>query len=523
MITRIELTNFMSHANTVIEPTSGLTVLTGPNNIRKSAIVAALQIMCRNENSTYVMRHGERQCSVKVDTDDGHHVEWRRRNSPSYVIDGQTFDRLRGSGLPDELHQALRMPTVDASGDDDFDIHFGTQKSPIFLLAGSPATAARFFASSSDAYCLVMMQKRHREKFAEAQRDKVRLDAELRKVNDDLVSLEPVGDLEHSLTAAEQTYRELVKAKAWLEKANIDEITLRDSTERVVEYRAFDEALSTVSAPPTLENSGALERLILAIESQEGECDAASDLVNALFNLSAAPHLVPTEFLAGLISALDDAEKQHRLAVLLMEALVDVQTPPPLDNVPALEALTTRLTAITEATHRDASEVGRLAALPIPPDLENVAQLEWLVDRLAVGTAEVTAAVAWESTLVLTPTLPEFVDERPLAAMVMALKKASADIDHWELLTEPLGRLSPSPSNVDTEPLATFIRELDIRTQNLDDATLACASASMTLTDAAAKIRTAAAHNICAVCGGSLDADRLIAIAATKGGEGSDA
>jgi hypothetical protein len=32
MITRIELTNFMSHVHTVIEPAAGLTVLLGPNN-----------------------------------------------------------------------------------------------------------------------------------------------------------------------------------------------------------------------------------------------------------------------------------------------------------------------------------------------------------------------------------------------------------------------------------------------------------------------------------------------------------
>jgi predicted ATP-dependent endonuclease of OLD family len=70
MIKRIELTNFMSHEHTVIEPAAGLTVLIGPNNCGKSAIVAALQILASNENSTYVMRHGAKECSVKVETDE---------------------------------------------------------------------------------------------------------------------------------------------------------------------------------------------------------------------------------------------------------------------------------------------------------------------------------------------------------------------------------------------------------------------------------------------------------------------
>src|SRR6202795_4742833 len=87
MIKRIELINFMSHPHTVIEPAPGLTVLVGPNNCGNSAVVAALQILCYNESSTYVMRHGERECSVKIETDDGHVIEWRRKNSARYVID----------------------------------------------------------------------------------------------------------------------------------------------------------------------------------------------------------------------------------------------------------------------------------------------------------------------------------------------------------------------------------------------------------------------------------------------------
>jgi len=83
VITRIELKNFMSHTRTVIEPAAGLTVLVGPNNCGKSAVVTALQILCHNDNSTYVLRHGEKACSVKIETGDGHSVEWRRKNSPS--------------------------------------------------------------------------------------------------------------------------------------------------------------------------------------------------------------------------------------------------------------------------------------------------------------------------------------------------------------------------------------------------------------------------------------------------------
>ena len=202
MITRIELTNFMAHRHTVIEPSAGLTVLVGPNNVGKSAVVAALQILCQNESAGYVVRHGERECSVAVQTADGQSVEWRRKNSTqSYVINGQTFDRLKGK-IPEELHQSLRLPMVDAESGSDFDVHFGTQKSPIFLLNSPGANRARFFASSSDAIQLVAMQKRHKEKLSERQKEKTRAEAASRKLSEELESLRAVGDIDQQVAAA---------------------------------------------------------------------------------------------------------------------------------------------------------------------------------------------------------------------------------------------------------------------------------------------------------------------------------
>ena len=167
VIQRIELHNFMSHADSVLELAGGLTVLVGPNNSGKSAVVEALRILCSNDRSQYAVRHGELECSVVVETDDGHRVEWRRRrDSVSYSIDGEEFDRL-GGRVPEELHRVLRLPSVDAEGNR-FDLHFGDQKAPIFLLDRPASHAAQFFASSSDANKLVEMQGLHRQKTSAA-------------------------------------------------------------------------------------------------------------------------------------------------------------------------------------------------------------------------------------------------------------------------------------------------------------------------------------------------------------------
>src|SRR5260370_41439967 len=81
MIRRITLENYMSHAHTVIEPATGLTVLVGPNNCGKSAVGSALETLCNNASGGYMVRHDENEASVTVETDDSHTLLWKRRGN----------------------------------------------------------------------------------------------------------------------------------------------------------------------------------------------------------------------------------------------------------------------------------------------------------------------------------------------------------------------------------------------------------------------------------------------------------
>src|ERR1043165_8491549 len=96
MIRRIVIENFMSHVRTVIEPADGLTVLVGPNNCGKSAVVSALQALCRNERGDYMIRHDADAAKVTVETDDGHTITWRKKRGMggAYTIDGKSESRL---------------------------------------------------------------------------------------------------------------------------------------------------------------------------------------------------------------------------------------------------------------------------------------------------------------------------------------------------------------------------------------------------------------------------------------------
>jgi hypothetical protein len=395
MITRIELTNFMSHRHTVIEPARGLTVLIGPNNVGKSAIVAALQILCNNGNSTYVMRHGERECSVVVETDDGRVIQWRRKNSPSYTVDGQRFDRLGRNGVPEEVCKALRLGKVEAAVDSEFAIHFGTQKSPIFLLADPPSAAARFFASSSDAIRFLEVQKRHKDKLLQAQRKKGDLEAESRKLNSDLQLLEPVVDIDRRLEQAEQEHRELMDFADWLVNAERHLVLLEQQNAVVARSDAFVGGMASLSGPPRMMPLEPLSTLIEKLNAERRIAESASSHADALLALAAPPKLPATDPLAGLIGKLvatGAAETTARLEASAAESLVP---PPCMSDAESLRGTIERIaTAVNERAIVE-RRIAALSAIARPPLATTIAvELAIAIDKLEAAGRQVELCAA---------------------------------------------------------------------------------------------------------------------------------
>lgn len=557
MIKRIEITNFMSHEHTVIEPAAGLTVLVGPNNCGKSAIVAALQILCHNENSTYVLRHGERECSVKVETDDGHVVEWRRKIAPSYIIDGQTFDRLRGSGLPEELHKVLRLPRVDAGSDADFDVHFGAQKSPIFLLGGSAANAARFFASSSDAIQLVAMQKRHKDKLSDAQREKNRLEAESKQLNAELEVLEPVVALDHRVAAATRAYDEVIQRDAWLGAAEEDEVALRAKSGTVARCSAQTKALHALSAPPKLAPTEPLCMLIAKIANARCQRESTVARVNALAKLPPPPEIVPTEPLETLIVAMVVAESKLKAMALRSDALAALASPPEIAPVEPLDKLITAVGAEENRRQAAASRVGALQTLGPPPELvdisalaqiaagiaRTIAQTELrerqrqsllrlaappymldvdtlgeLIQRLVTSAREFVVRRFRSDALgtILDP--PRLADESDLASLLALFAKTSSLTRRWAQASSVLRCMTPVPVPIETGAMSEFLRQLATTSANVRACELALAAADSRVAEAETELRSKAAGSLCPVCGNPLDPDRVVAHAVTGSG-----
>jgi exonuclease SbcC len=483
MITRIELTNFMSHRRTVIEPAAGLTVLVGPNNCGKSAVVAALQILCRNENSTYVLRHGEKECGITLQTADGHVIEWRRKNSPSYRINGQAFDRLGRNGVPDELHQALKLPLVDSGGDADFDVHFGAQKSPIFLLASSAQNAARFFASSSDAIRLVSMQKRHKEKVTDAQKEKNRLEATSKKLTAELDTLAPVVDLDERLTSAEQLFGEVALCQA-----------------------ALDDA----------------QKLARLWTDQLAVLERQTRVANALSDLPSPPALAPVEALASLIASLEVQEQKRRSASARIRVLGPLSAPPLLADVSSFERRVAELGTQQIVAANWQSECTRLKPLAPPPSMADVETLTILLGTIESAQRRASQATRLTTALAQVTCPPELADEAELQRLVETLGKQSMKVHAAQRRGAALASFTQPPAVGDTAALAQFVEKLTVAAEQTAGLTNLIQHEDAALAAAATDLRMAAEGAVCPTCGGPIDSERLLARSAAGQGGNAD-
>jgi len=429
MIRRITLDNYMSHAHTVIEPADGLTVLVGPNNCGKSAVVSALETLCNNASGAYMVRHDEKVAMVTIETDDGHTFAWKRKgNVVSYVIDDRPIHRVRG-GVPEDLHKLLRLPKVDAGETGEpFDIHFGTQKSPIFLLNEPESRAALFFASSSDAAILLEMQKRHRGKVKDRKNDEKRLKGEIQKLDVELGALEPVQALEIALSQADQQYQELLELADLIKALTRETEALHTHWVKHDRLMRASQLLAPLKPVPQLGDTSSLKSLIVALIEAQRDLQKDRARSNALETLKSTPELADVPSLARTAGALDRAQNDQYRWFRRSKAVKALRSPPEFGDSESLQSLCRALSH--EETNHNILEAktDRLSLLREPPVMAEAGQLNSTV--LALESAQATNGVLGRQQRALRNLAfpPELKETKTIAELVNNLARSQRTI-----------------------------------------------------------------------------------------------
>lgn len=199
MIRQIVLKNFMSHRDTVIDLADGLTALTGSNNCGKSAIVAALDILCNGAHgAVYVIRHEAANAEVSVTTSEGDTFTWRRQKKNgknTWSINGT--DVGTGAKPPDDWRRQLKLQSVQVQSNppECIDPHLSNQKKPIFLIDSGGAKIARFFASDGSVEELLLMQRTNKRRQSAREEDKKKFDAIQKNAHQEIDNLSDLPEI----------------------------------------------------------------------------------------------------------------------------------------------------------------------------------------------------------------------------------------------------------------------------------------------------------------------------------------
>lgn len=511
MIRRISLESFMSHKKTVIEPAPGLTVIVGPNNCGKSAVIVALECLLRNEGGTGVfVRHGEKEAKVTVWTEEGDRIQWIRpaKTGARYTLNvsERGGERLGQSQVPEWLNARLQMPDIEG-----INVHLSEQKSPIFLLNEKAGVVARFFSSTSDAGLLVRMQKRLLEKKQETTGIRSSLFKEIERQQKLVDRYSGVPDLEVSYRTLESGYAKWTTGSA--KSAELSRVT-EMTAERTNEIRSRElevGALRLLSVPPHLADTSRLDQAIGNLKQKIDETERTKHEALAMASLTSppSPHDVPP--LHQICRLMRVALSRQEQWEAKREALSALKEVPTIRETAILETLCDRIASKSSEESGWRIRESILSSVHEPPVLHDVPPLHQLCQHLQVGLALHERSQAKQLALATLKEAPELQETSTLESLCDRIASKSSEESKWNRRESALSSLHEPPVLADLRPLQTHLQAWESEASEVEDKARKFVTQTKALNAALEALRAAVAANpVCPTCGGPLKVESLL-------------
>jgi exonuclease SbcC len=143
----VRVQNFQSIRDQTVT-IAGFTVVTGPNNCGKTALLRATQGVFTNAPAGPLVRHGASHLTVDIDFGDGNRLRWEKGEKINrYTVNGKVLDNV-GRGVPPEV-AALGLSEIKA-GSDRLWPNFAQQFGGVLFLVDRPGSVVAEALSDVD-------------------------------------------------------------------------------------------------------------------------------------------------------------------------------------------------------------------------------------------------------------------------------------------------------------------------------------------------------------------------------------
>ncbi len=458
----------MSHQATWIELAPGVTVITGPNNVGKSALVEAVRSLVQNPSQKYSIRHGAKQAVVRLEFDSGEIIEWVRTDKTAYYrlfrpkADGEEelgdpeVYRKIGLTVPEDIQALLRLGRVETESGD-IDIHIGNQRDPIFLLDSPGSHAASFFAASTEAEYLLRMRQALKSRVDYAKASSKILASEGQTLEKALCRYQPLEGLEPDLARAEQTYELICLNQIYIPELSGFISSLTEKKGTLSKQQQSSGILERLGLPPELQEIAGLEALLQHWRQIAIKARVAAANSQALAPLSPHPLLGETAFLARMTGRLEETEKllkQHQQEQGILVELAEPSTVTPVRDLKNLAESISRLD-LALATNRSLSRV--FQDFLEPPIIQDLPPLEQLLEDMRSREDLKNRAHRRQEALAVLTSPPDFADVGDLLNLLHILSRLHNKKHHLESLSGTLGSLAAIPELAPTRDLEELI------------------------------------------------------------------
>ena len=220
-ISYIRLKNFMSHLDTYIPLSQGVTLLAGENNLGKSAVAVAFRSLAYGEMRKSFVRHGTNESTIEIGVDGKRIVYTYKIKGNSTQASWQLFDENDNEILhtnqkqtPEEITNLLGIKEIEG-----MDVQIGDQKTPVFLINQGPSVRAKILNIGSET--------KHLERIMELWKEKLKTAKQKQRESEKIVSLGTSVLAQIEKLGLDERYKKLTElnAKIIKQKEQLDNLS----------------------------------------------------------------------------------------------------------------------------------------------------------------------------------------------------------------------------------------------------------------------------------------------------------